>query len=164
LPDLNIDFSVPTIQLPKLPNLPPAPTIPELSASIAIVLKIFKIITLIQCLYRKVPLSPEWYVGTKIAHATDRQGYLPIDFLNVQMPSVALKWIDAIRVSTHVELTYDADFIVETIRSALEPLTNFPRNLSEYMGNVPSSVDINLSQEDGVRVQTSSLDELPALI
>lgn len=126
-------------------------------------LKIFKIVTLIQCLYRKVPLSPEWYVGTKIAHATDRQGYLPIDFLNVQMPSVAIKWIDAIRVSTHVELKYDVDFIVEAIRSALEPLTNFPRNLSEYTGDIPSSVDFNLSQ-DGVRVQTSSLDGLPELI
>jgi hypothetical protein len=129
LPDLNIDFSVPTINLPKLPNLPPAPKIPELSAAISVVLKIFKIITLIQCLYRKIPLSPEWYVGTKIAHKTDRQGYLPIDFLNVQMPSVVIKWIDAIRVSTHVELRYDADFIVETIRSALEPLTNFQRDL-----------------------------------
>lgn len=164
LPNLNIDFSIPTINLPKLPDLPPAPKIPKLSASISIVLKIFKIITLIQCLYRKVPLSPEWYVGTKIAHKTDRQGYLPIDFLNVQMPSVAMKWVDAIRVSTHVKLKYDVDFIVEAIRSALEPLTNFPRNLSEYTGNTPSSVNFNLSQENGLRVQTSSLDGLPELI
>ncbi len=155
---------MPTINLPKLPNLPPAPKIPELSAAIAIVLKIFKLITLIQCLYRKVPLSPEWYVGTKIAHKTDRQGYLPIDFLNVQMPSVAVKWIDAIRVSTHVRLKYNADFIVEAIRSALQPLTNFPRNLSEYTGKIPSTVHINLNQGSGVHVQTSSLDALPALI
>lgn len=155
---------MPTINLPKLPDLPPAPKIPELSSSISIVLKIFKIIAIIQCLYRKVPLSPEWYVGTKIAHKTDRQGYLPIDFLNVQMPSVAVKWIDAIRVATHVRLTYDADFIVEAVRSALEPLTNFPKNLSEYTGTLPSSVNFDLSQEEGIRVQTSSLDELPVLI
>jgi hypothetical protein len=94
-------------------------------------------VTLIQCLYRKIPLSPEWYVGTKIAHATDRQGYLPLDFLNVNMPSVMVKWVDAIRVSTHVSLTYDVDFIIEMIESALEPLQDFPRDLFEYSGNQP---------------------------
>ncbi|MEI6711922.1 MAG: hypothetical protein WCK88_07285 [bacterium] len=73
LPNLNLDFEIPAIKLPKLPNLPPAPLIPELSQAISVVLKIFKLVTLIQCLYRKVPLSPEWYVGTKIAHKTDRQ-------------------------------------------------------------------------------------------
>lgn len=161
LPDLHLDFELPMIQLPKLPNLPPAPLIPELSQAITVVLKIFKIVTLIQCLYRKVPLSPEWYVGTKIAHKTDRQGYLSIDFLNVNMPSVMVKWVDAIRVSTHVSLKYDVNFIIEMIESALEPLEDFPRNLSEYTGDLPSSVDINLDMEDGATVQTSSLDQLP---
>jgi len=164
LPDLHLDFELPMIQLPKLPNLPPAPLIPELSQAITVVLKIFKIVTLIQCLYRKVPLSPEWYVGTKIAHKTDRQGYLSIDFLNVNMPSVMVKWVDAIRVSTHVSLKYDLNFIIEMIESALEPLEDFPRNLSEYTGDLPSSVDINLDMEDGATVQTSSLDQLPWLI
>ncbi len=164
LPDLNLDFEIPAIQLPKLPNLPPAPLIPELSQSISVVLKIFKIVTLIQCLYRQVPLSPEWYVGTKIAHKTDRQGYLPIDFLNVSMPSVAMKWVDAIRVSTHVELTYDVDFIIEMIQSALEPLSDFPRDLSNYTGDIPSSVNIDLDSENGSTVQTSSLNQLPGLI
>lgn len=73
LPDLNIDFEIPVIQLPKLPNLPPPPKIPELSQSIQVVLKIFQLVTLIQCLYRKIPLSPEWFVGTKVAHKTERQ-------------------------------------------------------------------------------------------
>lgn len=164
LPDLNLDFEIPAINLPKLPNLPPAPIIPELSQAISIVLKIFKIVTLIQCLYRKVPLSPEWYVGTKIAHKTDRQWYLPIDFLNVQIPSVVIKWIDAIRVSTHVELTYDVDYIIEMIQSALEPLEDFPRDLSEYTWDLPSSVDINLDAEEGSTVQTSALNTLPWLI
>lgn len=148
LPNLNIDFELPMIQLPKLPNLPPAPLIPKLSASISVVLKIFKIVTLIQCLYRKVPLSPEWYVGTKIAHKTDRQGYLPIDFLNVQMPSVSMKWVDAIRVSTHVQLKYDVDFIIEMIRSALEPLANFPGDLSSKSGDIPSTVNFDLDPQN----------------
>jgi hypothetical protein len=164
LPDLNLDFEIPAIQLPKLPNLPPAPLIPELSQSISVVLKIFKIVTLIQCLYRQVPLSPEWYVGTKIAHKTDRQGYLPIDFLNVNMPSVVIKWVDAIRVSTEVNLTYDVNFIIEMIQSILEPLADFPRDLSNYTGDLPSSVDINLDADNGDTVQTGSLNSLPWLI
>lgn len=164
LPDLHLDFELPTIILPKLPNLPPAPMVPEFSQSIAVVLKIFKIVTLIQCLYRKVPLSPEWYVGTKIAHQTDRQGYLPIDFLNVQMPSVAVKWIDAIRVSSHVKLTYDIDFIIEMIRSALQPLADFPRDLSFPTDKIPSSVDIDLDNKDSSIIQTSSIEDLPTLI
>ncbi len=73
IPDLNIDVNIPVIQLPKLPDLPPPPKIPELSQAITIVLKIFKLIVLIMCLYRKIPLSPEWFVGTKVAHKTERQ-------------------------------------------------------------------------------------------
>ncbi len=73
IPDLNIDFEIPVIQLPDLPDLPPPPKIPELSQSITIVLKIFKLLVLFQCLYRKIPLSPEWIVGTKVAHKTERQ-------------------------------------------------------------------------------------------
>ncbi len=73
LPNLDIDINIPVIQLPNLPDLPPPPKIPELSQAIQIVLKIFKIIVLIQCLYRKIPLSPEWNVGTHVAHKTERQ-------------------------------------------------------------------------------------------
>ena len=129
LPDLNIDINIPVIQLPKLPDLPPPPKIPELSQAITIVLKMFKLIVLIMCLYRKVPLSPEWLVGTKVAHKTERQGYLPFDFLDYGLPTVSMEWLDAIRVSTHVKLKYDVDFITDALKSALEPFTNFPRNL-----------------------------------
>ena len=132
LPNLNIDINIPVIQLPKLPDLPPPPKIPELSQVIQIVLKIFKLIVLIMCLYRKIPLSPEWYVGTKVAHKTERQGYLPFDFLESKLPTVSMQWIDAIRISTHVKLKYNIDYITDTLKSALAPFTNFPRNLFRY--------------------------------
>ncbi|MEI6711921.1 MAG: hypothetical protein WCK88_07280 [bacterium] len=78
------------------------------------------------------------------------------------MPSVVIKWVDAIRVSTHVKLTYDVNFIIDMIRSALQPLSNFPRDLSNYTGKLPSSVNINLnSQSNGSHVQTSALQGLP---
>lgn len=129
LPDLNIDFDIPVVKLPKLPDLPPPPKVPELSQALEIVLDIFKLLVLIQCLYRKVPLSPEWWVGTKVAHKTERQGYLPFDFLDSRLPTVTLEWIEAIRVSTHVKLDYDVDFIIDTLKDALEPFTSFPKNL-----------------------------------
>lgn len=166
LPDLNVEIDIPVIRLPKLPDLPPPPKIPELSQAIQIVLKIFKIIVLIQCLYRKVPLSPEWVVGSKVAHKTERQGYLPFDFLDYRMPTVTTEWIDAIRVATHVKLEYDVDYITDTIRSALEPFTNFPRNLGGlFESSSSSTVDFNLNPDTGIEVDTtSSLQELPTLL
>ena len=77
------------------------------------------------------------------------------------MPSVVTKWVDAIRVSTEVSLTYDVNFIIEMIQSALEPLEDFPRDLSNYTGDLPSSVNIDLDSKDSPTVQTSSLDQLP---
>jgi hypothetical protein len=151
LPNFDIDVEIPVIQLPDLPDLPPPPKIPELSQSIEIVLKIFKIIVLIQCLYRKIPLSPEWYVGTKVAHKTERQGFLPFDFLDFRLPTASMEWLDAIRVSTHVQLHYDASYIIDMLRSVLQPLMDFPRNL-HGITNI-ESVDV-----------TSDLQALPELV
>lgn len=164
LPDLAIDFEVPVIQLPDLPDLPPPPVIPKLSQAFSVALKIFKVVTLYQCLYRQIPLSPEWYVGTKIAHSTDRQGYLSFDFLNVRMPQVSMQWIDAIRVSTHVDLQYDVDTIVRVVESALEPLTQFPRDFSNLGKDIPSTVGIDINPDSGVTVETANLSDVPRMI
>lgn len=158
IPDLNIDFEIPVIKLPKLPDLPPPPKIPELSQAIEVVLKIFKILVLIQCLYRKIPLSPEWVVGTKVAHKTERQGYLPFDFLDSRLPTVSMEWLEAIRVSTHVKLDYDVDFVIDVLREALEPFTNFPKNIGQISGSSGSNnVNFNINPESGVEVKTSSI-------
>ncbi len=157
IPDLNIDFEIPVIQLPNLPDLPPPPKIPELSQAIEVVLDIFKLLVLIQCLYRKIPLSPEWVVGTKVAHKTERQGYLPFDFLDSRLPTVTMEWLEAIRVSTHVKLEYDVDFIIDVLKEALEPFTNFPKNIGQTSGSSGSNtVDFNINPDSGVEVQTSS--------
>jgi len=120
LPDLP---DIPALSLPSLPNLPPAPSIPELSAAIDVILDIFKLITLIQCLYRQIPLSPEWYVGTKIAHKTERQGYLPFDFLDIKLPTPQIEFIDKINIATDLSLNYDTSFLVDAVREALGPLS-----------------------------------------
>lgn len=161
IPNLNIDINIPVIQLPKLPDLPPPPKIPELSQAITVVLKIFKLLVLIQCLYRKIPLSPEWVVGTKVAHKTERQGYLPFDFLDSRLPTVTMDWLEAIRVSSHVRLDYNVDFVVDALRDALEPFTNFPRNLDRLSnGTTNSSVNIDINPDTGVQVQTTSTENI----
>lgn len=144
LPDLDIDLEVPVIDLPKLPDLPPPPLLPELSQVFTIALDIFKLVTLYECLFRKVPLSPEWYVGTKIANVTDRQGYLSIDFLNVRWPSVVAKWIDVIRVSTHIDFSYDIDELVTSIEEVLQPLTNINFQIENQ---IPNSVNIDINPD-----------------
>ena len=101
-PNLPALPDIPVINLPTLPNLPPAPKIPELSSAIEVVLDIFKLVTLIQCLYRKVPLSPEWYLGTKVAHKTERQRYLPFDFLDIKIPTPQIEFIDKINIATNI--------------------------------------------------------------
>lgn len=40
-----------------------------------------------------------------------------------------MDWLEAIRVSSHVKLNYNVDFVVDALRDALKPFTNFPRNL-----------------------------------
>lgn len=102
MPNLPNLPDTPQISVPQLPNLPPAPKIPGVSAAISTVVDIFKIVTLIMCLYRQVPLSPEWYVGTKLAHKTERQGYLPFDFLTLRLPSPQISFLDKIDISTNV--------------------------------------------------------------
>jgi hypothetical protein len=96
------------------------------------------------CLYRQIPLSPEWYVGTKIAHKTERQGYLPFDFLSLRIPSPQIEFIDRIRLGTNISLSYELDFLTEALREAISPLNDLPRNFSRVGNSVPDSVDVSL--------------------
>ncbi len=73
-----------------------------------------------------------------------------------------MDWIDAIRVSTHVKLEYNVDFIVDMIRDALKPFTDFPKNLDQP-SSIPSSVDISIDPKNP-QIQTSSLSDLPDLL
>lgn len=61
-------------------------------------LEIFKIVKKILCIMKKNPFVPEWRAGDQIAQMTERQGKLPIDFLNVEFPNFSLSFIDGIKV------------------------------------------------------------------
>jgi L-lactate utilization protein LutC len=57
-----------------------------------------------------------------------------------------MEWLEAIRVSTHVKLEYDVDFIIDMLKEALEPFTDFPRNLNMSSG-VSNTVDIDIDSD-----------------
>lgn len=69
--------------------------------------------------------------------------------LDYRLPNLSLEWIEAIRVSTHVKLKYDVDFIVEMLREALEPFTDFPKNFSRLGegSSAPSNVNIDINAD-----------------
>jgi len=154
IPELNLDVEIPVVELPNLPNLPPPPRVPELSVPLKRVLELFKLVTRIQCQYRQIPIAPEWYVGTKIAHKTEREGYLPEDFLDARGPYPTLEWLEAIRVATHVSLDYDVDFIIDMLKDALKPFENFPINLNQ---GTESSGAGSSGIPSAIPVQTTSL-------
>jgi hypothetical protein len=69
-----------------------------------------------------------------------------------------MEWLEAIRVSTHVKLDYDVDFVIDVLREALEPFTNFPKNIGQISGSSGSNnVNFNINPESGVEVKTSSI-------
>lgn len=152
LPDLP---SLPNI---KLPDLPPPPTIPKLFGGIAAVLEIFKIVAKILCIMRTNPFVPEWRAGDQIAQITERQGRLPIDFLNIEFPNFSLSFIDAIKVSTFVNLELDIDFIVAMSRATLDPLNRFTNDFSNLgaikipnvnlQNTVPTNVEVTVGKPE----------------
>ena len=60
IPNLSSAIPPPSVDIPQLPGLPPAPKMPSLSPALKPALGIFNATTKFQCLYRKVPLAPEW--------------------------------------------------------------------------------------------------------
>ena len=103
--------------------------------------------------------------GTKVAHKTERQWYLPLIFLiihcrvflwNGLMPSVFLPCKTQIRY-----WLYHWCYQISP-----EPFNNFPKNLYRYSGSNSPSVNIDINPDTGVQVKntTADISELPDLI
>lgn len=154
LPDLPDLPSLPNI---KLPDLPPPPTIPKLFGGIAVVLNILKIVAKILCIMRKNPFVPEWRAGDQIAQITERQGTFSLDFLNIEFPNFSVSFVDAIKVTTYVNLEMDIDFITAMAKATLDPLNKFTNDFSnlggtlipdvDLRGKVPSNINIPLGKQ-----------------
>ena len=155
LPDLP---GLPTVELP---NLPPPPTLPKMFAQLEGILEILKAITKAMCILKTSPFVPEWRAGDQIAFLTERQWYLPMDFLDISLPQFSFPFVDAIEVTSYVNLEFETDFVTQLARQVTMPLTTFSNDFTQILNlgvndldfrNIPAQVEINL-WTDGVEWQ-----------
>lgn len=154
LPELPMLPAIPTIELP---DLPPAPKLPKLFAALEAILTILKILIKIYCLLQKSFLAPEWAAWQRIAHITERGWYLPLDFIPLELPNFSYPFIDAVKVTTYVNLEFEVDYIVEFARQLVMPINVFSNNVTnilniwvddlDFRDLVPESIDINIWAE-----------------
>lgn len=135
IPELPELPSLPTIELP---DLPPPPKIPKIFGAVEAVLNIMKLVTKVMCILKQSPFVPEWRAGDQIAFLTERNGYLPTDFIDIQPPAFSYSAISAIKVTTYVNFEFEMDFIVEAVRSITAPL-------DEMTNNIVNMFDIKIS-------------------
>jgi len=129
LPDL------PTLPEIKLPDLPPPPQLPKIFSELEWVLKILELITKAMCLLKQLPFVPEWRAWDQIAFLTERNWYLPTDFIDLSLPQFSVPYLDAIKVTTYVNLETDSTFLVETLRNIIEPLNTTTNNWANKFNN-----------------------------
>lgn len=152
LPDL------PSLPMIELPNLPPPPKLPKLFSGFEMIVNIAKLITKAMCILQSSPFVPEARAGDQIAFITERQGYLPLDFLDLSLPQFSFPFIDAIKVTSYVNFEFETDFLVEMARNSVEPVNTFGNNIHnafqlhlqdlDFRDAVPTQVEVQI-QEDG---------------
>lgn len=174
LPDLP---SLPTIELP---NLPPPPKLPKLLSAIEAFLNILKIITKVMCILKTSPFVPEWRAWDQIAFITERSGYLGIDFLDMSLPQFSFPFVDAIKVSTFVNLEFEVEFLVEMARQMALPINVFGNNIAnmlniwledvDFRGTTPEDINVDIERDGNVETsfqnnkKTISLFDLAGII
>lgn len=151
LPDLP---SLPSIELP---DLPPPPTLPKLFAELEAILDILKLITKAMCILKSSPFVPEWRAWDQIAFLTERNWYLPTDFLNISLPQFSFPFIDAIEVTTYVNFEFETDFIVELARQAVSPINSYTSDFTnlfnistndlDFRHIIPWEIDVNIGED-----------------
>ena len=144
LPDIEIPELPPIPSLPtvNLPDLPPPPKLPKMLWSIEVVLGIIKLLTKAMCMLKSLPIAPEWRAGDQIAFLTERSWYLWSDFFEISMPEFSFPFIDAIKVTTYVNLEFDTDFIVELARQIVMPINNISNDFTNIFSAVLPDLDL----------------------
>jgi hypothetical protein len=78
---------------------------------------------------------------------------LPLDFLDISLPQFSFPFVDAIKVTTYVNLEFETDFIVEMAKAVVSPINNFSNNLIPKFDidldfsdslQIPDNIDINI--------------------
>jgi hypothetical protein len=88
---------------------------------------------------------------------TERSGYLSTDFLDISLPQFSYPAIDAIKITTWVNLEFETEFLTEAARQATLPLNIFTNNVVNYLNigindfdlssQVPSEINVELDEE-----------------
>lgn len=152
LPELPELPSLPTVELP---NLPPPPKIPKLFGAVEGILNIIKLITKAMCILKQSPFVPEWRAGDQIAFLTERNGYIPTDFIDVKPPEFSYSAISAIKVTTYVNLEFEMEFLLEAIRTITAPIDNVSNNISNLLNISISDVDLSVVAPSDINVDVN---------
>jgi hypothetical protein len=115
------------------------------------------------CYYQKTTLVPEWQVGDVIAQRTERQGTMPFDFINLQLPQFSLPSLREIKVASHVNYSLRSDFITEFARASVKPINEFQTDLKRAIPtkigediSVPG-INLNKSVKPGASIQSQQI-------
>ncbi len=152
LPDL------PVLPAIELPHLPPPPQIPQIFGSVEIVLDIMKLIIKTMCLIKGSPFVPEWRAWDQIAFLTERNGYLPTDFLDIQFPSFSYSTISAIRVTNYVNFEFETEFLIEIMRSVTAPLDAMTNNITQMFDIRASDINLRNATPSDININTKGFD------
>jgi len=170
LPELPELPSLPTVELP---DLPPPPKIPKIFWSVEGMLNIIKLITKAMCFLKQSPFVPEWRAGDQIAFLTERNGYLPTDFIDIQPPAFSYSAISAIKVTTYVNLEFEMEFLLEAVRAITAPIDDMTNNIVNMFDislsdinlveSVPETINTTIDTDGSIETDLSlaPLDENP---
>ncbi len=175
LPSLPIlpTFEIPELpdlpSLPKieLPDLPPPPKLPKLFSSLEGIIDILKLVTKAMCILKSSPFVPEWRAWDQIAFITERNGYLSTDFLDLSLPQFSYPFVDAIKVTTYVNLEFDNEFIVEMVRQILTPLNSMTNNIVNltdwnisnlnFSDQTPQDINIDINLDTKAKINQEKI-------
>lgn len=124
-----------------------------------------KLVTKAMCILKNSPFVPEWRAGDQIAFLTERNGYLPTDFIDIQMPQFSYSAISAIKVAAYVNLEFETEFLLEAVRSITAPLNSIGGNVVNMFEtsisdinvdvNIPTQIDIDVESDGTIDTDIS---------
>lgn len=82
-----------------------------------------------------------------IAERTERQGTLPMDFLNIDFPQVTLGGIKEMRISTHVDLSIRTDFITEMAKQFAKPVNEWTSDIVAKSGEISNTITKSIQEK-----------------
>jgi hypothetical protein len=145
--------SIPSLPKINLPDLPPPPKLPKLLSALEFILNILKLIFKAMCLLNSSPLHPEWRAWDQISMITERSWFLWTDFFNLTLPEFSFPFLDAIKVTSYVNLEFEVDFLVEMARQVAMPINSFTNDFTNVFSIDPNALDFRNAIPQNIDVE-----------